>query len=140
MEEATTSKVGGKWMRDLFARVVRLYKARGYVGNIAIRGQFGIYGETISKLVQDHQVSAPTVDDIVEAAQGMAPGGDLESSLLLETEDTRTAKLLRSLLSRMEHRAAQWREEGMLDIGKLSTSCGVYLPYVPLVSLSLSPS
>lgn len=144
---------GGKWMRDTFARIVRVYRCRGYSGNVSIGGQFGIYGERIAKFIQEHEVPPPSAQRIISAAlsEGSGPVKDpaMMDSLRLETEHSRMAKLLRSLISRMETRAAQWQEvpdavDADPEIGSDGT-LGVTLPIVNIgwsitVSLSVSAS
>ena len=103
-------------MTDTFKRVIQLYRVRGYTGTVSVSGLFGIYGEKLSKYVTQDQVQTPTVERVLSIMSGTARDQGLEDSVRLDTEDTKTAKLIRTLIRRMENRAAEWATGEMAAI------------------------
>ena len=130
-------------MTDTFKRVIQLYRVRGYTGTVSVSGLFGIYGEKLSKYVTQDQVQTPTVERVLSIMSGTARDQGLEDSVRLDTEDTKTAKLIRTLIRRMENRAGEWATGEMASIDPEIGSEGTIGFTVPVISKSpmpLSPS
>ena len=126
-------------MRDTFSRVIKLYRARGYTGNVSVSGQFGIYGEKLSKWITESQTEKPSVDRYLHVVSGGSGASKVDDgivdSLRIETEDSRTARLIRTLIRRMEKRASEWKTEGYEDINPEIGSEGTLGLTIPVINV-----
>ena len=122
------------WLQRTFARTVGLYKLRGYGGSISVSVQLGFVAESISAHI------APG-----EPGRGDDPVAAISDSTWLESGEERVARLLRSLVARMERRAIAWSHVPNVPDPMLGSqgAVGLTLPFIKFaysVSIALTVS
>ena len=122
------------WLQRTFARTAGLYRLRGYGGRVAVSVQLGFVAESIAADV------APG-----EPGAGDDPETAVADAAWLEAGEERVARLLRSLVARMERRAIAWSHVPNVPDPMLGSqgAVGLTLPFIKFaysVSIALSVS
>lgn len=124
---ATNEEKQLEWMEDAFRRCVSLYKRRGYAGTITVSGTFGIYTESIKVSI--------FLDDAVHPSE---VSNREDPSSFIEVGDSKLAKLVRTLMQRMENRASSWNNITASEVNPILGSKGAIGVTLPIVNLGWS--